>query len=104
MYKGGDGHVKVLVASVRSLDHLMCSFALGADLATVPLKILEEWASAGMPLPGAGYVYGGAASLAPIAHEQLDLTQPWTSFNIHHDLTDKGIAKFVEDYRKTVQG
>jgi transaldolase len=103
MYRGGDGHVKVLVASVRSLDHLACAFALGADLITAPLKILEEWAAAGMPVPDESYVYAGTPSLAPIPYEHLNLAQPWASFGIHHDLTDQGIAKFVEDYRKTVE-
>jgi transaldolase len=35
MYKRGDGHVYVLAASIRTNDHLLSSFALGAELATV---------------------------------------------------------------------
>jgi transaldolase len=31
MYQGGDHHVHVLAASIRHLDHLLCSFALEAD-------------------------------------------------------------------------
>src|ERR1039457_5282849 len=34
MYERGDGHVHVLAASIRSVSHLLCSFALGAELAT----------------------------------------------------------------------
>src|SRR5437870_9113805 len=47
MYKHGDGHVHVLAASIRSVNHLLCSFALSAELATVPSKVLERWAATG---------------------------------------------------------
>ena len=50
MYKPGDGHVEVLVASVRSIEHFMKSIELGADIITAPLKILKQWAEAGMPV------------------------------------------------------
>jgi hypothetical protein len=38
----------------------------------------------------------------PIPFVELDLEQPWKSLDISHELTSKGIAKFVADYRKTV--
>jgi transaldolase len=38
MYARGDGHVLVLAASIRSLAHLLCCFAIDADLVTVPAK------------------------------------------------------------------
>ena len=37
--------VHILAASIRTVSHLLCSFALGAELATVPTKVLEQWAS-----------------------------------------------------------
>jgi transaldolase len=60
MYTGGDGHVFVLAASIRHLDHLLGSFAIGAELATAPGKVWEEWATAGFPEPGKDLVYQGA--------------------------------------------
>jgi transaldolase len=36
MYEQGDGHVHVLVASLRRLDHLLYAFLLGAELVTKP--------------------------------------------------------------------
>jgi transaldolase len=45
MFAGSDGHVLVLAASLRNLQHLLGSFSLGADLVTVPGKVLEEWAN-----------------------------------------------------------
>ena len=38
-----------------------------------------------------------------ILYEHLDLEQSWTSFNIEHELTTKGIQKFVADYKATLR-
>src|SRR5438874_4128786 len=57
MYEQGDGHVHVLAASIRTVNHLLCSFALGAELATVPSKVLDEWAATGFPMPNQDFRY-----------------------------------------------
>lgn len=101
MYATGDGHVHVLAASIRNLEHLLCSFHYGAELATVPAKVLEDWAGKGMPLPDADFSY--AAVGAEIKYENLDLNQPWEKFNLQHELTTKGIQKFVADYKSTIR-
>ena len=107
MYAAGDGHVHVLAASLRRLEHLLYCFALGAELATVPAKILEQWASAGFPLPERSFQYQAVDSkgkaLAPIPYKRIDLTAPWESFNLKHELTDKGIERFVQDYKSTLK-
>lgn len=107
MYKAGDGHVHVLAASVRSVDQLMACFALGADLVTVPARILEEWAQKGSPMPDQKFIYRGVdktgKSLKPIPYQDLDLNQPWDRFNLKHDLTTKGIERFVADFERTLQ-
>lgn len=107
MFGSSDHHVHVLAASIRNLDHLLYSFALGAELATVPAKILEEWAAKGCPLPDAEFSYRGVTKdgkpLKPIAYEEVDLKAPWESFNIKHDLTSQGIQKFVHDYWSTMK-
>lgn len=104
MYAKGDGHVKILAASIRSLDHLMYCFALGVDLATVPAKVLEEWASKGMLVPDEGYIYQKASELKPITYKDLDLDKSWESYDLNHELTVKGIEKFVADYKATLYG
>ena len=101
MYSSGDGHVKVLVASVRNIEHLMYTFALGCELATVPTKVLKEWQSKGFPLPDASYKYD-PKNLTEVPYEELDLNAPWESFDLKHELTDKGIERFVADYRATL--
>ena len=106
MYQQGDGHVHVLAASIRRIEHLLYAFALGSELATVPAKILEQWAAKGCPLPDQGFRYEALDSkgkaLRPIPYQQLDLQAPWESFNLKHELTDIGIRKFVEDYKNTI--
>lgn len=96
MYKNSDGHVEVLTASTRSFEHLLGAFSLGADIVTAPLSIYKEWASKGMPVPDK-YEYN-FGNLKPIEYQELDLNKDWQSFDIHHDLTDKGIEKFVSDW------
>lgn len=107
MYGAGDDHVHVLAASIRHLQHLIGSFALDAELVTAPSKVWEEWAAASFPLPDKNFVYQGRDSagkeLKPIAYKSLDLNQKWESFDIHHDLTTKGIQRFVADYKSTLK-
>jgi len=57
MYEAGDHHVLVLAASIRNLEHLLCAFALGADLVALPAKILEDWAAKEFPMPGSDFSY-----------------------------------------------
>ena len=100
MYEKGDGHVLVLAASIRSVAHLLYCFSVGADLVTVPAKVLRAWAEEGFPMPDEHFAYAGTGS--PIPYETLDLEQPWRSFDLDHQLTTKGIEKFVADYRATL--
>jgi len=107
MYERGDGHVHVLAASIRNMNQLLSSFVLGAELATVPSKVLEEWAAAGFPMPDRDFRYKGidanGNSLKVIPYKELDLNLPWESFDIAHELTTKGIQKFVADYQNTLR-
>src|SRR5437879_2592949 len=75
MYERGDGHVHVLAASLRRLDHLLYAFTLGAELATAPAKIFEQWAKAGFPIPDRDFQYQAVDAkgnkLRPIPFEQI---------------------------------
>lgn len=106
MYRHGDGHVHELAASLRKVEHLLYAFGLGVELVTAPAKIFEEWAGAKCPLPGKDFVYAAVdkngKTLRAIPYQHLDLNAPWESFDLKHELTDKGIRKFVEDYESTL--
>ena len=107
MFARGDGHVHVLAASIRNLNHLLCAFALKAELVTVPAKVLEEWAEHGFPMPDENFTYKAVdkegKTLRPIPYKRLDLNQTWQSFDLSHELTTKGIEKFAADYRSTLR-
>lgn len=100
MFSEGDGHVLILAASIRSLEHLLYCFLLETELATVPAKILEQWAGRDFPMPDKDFQY--KSSGRPIPYEELDLGRAWDTFDIRHELTRKGIEKFVADYRATL--
>ena len=100
MFSKGDGHVLVLAASIRSLEHLLYCFALETELVTVPAKILELWASKDFPMPDKQFQY--KAPVKPIPYAELNLERPWETFDIQHELTRKGIEKFAADYRRTL--
>ena len=107
MYKNGDGHVYVLAASIRHVDHLLASFATGAELTTVPAKVLVDWDIKDFPLPDKDFSYKAVDAtgkpLEPIPYKALDLKRPWQNFDAAHELTTAGIQKFVADYRSTLR-
>jgi transaldolase len=107
MYESGDVHVHVLAASIRNLNHLLGSFALEAELATAPSKVWEKWAAAGFPTqsrdPEREHADAGEITLKAIPYKELDLNCSWDTFDIQHELTDKGIQQFVADYKSTLR-
>ena len=107
MYEAGDGHVYVLAASIRSIDQLLACFALGVELVTVPAKVLEAWAEKKLPMPAQDFVYRGVdaagKALKPIPYKNINLSKAWNTFDLSHDLTKKGIEKFVADFESTLR-
>ncbi len=101
MYAQGDGHVEVLTASVRNMNHFMYTLKLGSDIMTVPFKNLKEWADKGMEIPGDDFVYN-SDGLHDIPYEDFDLTKNWKEFDIHHDLTEAGIQRFSNDWNSLI--
>jgi transaldolase len=101
MYRKGDGHVEVLTASVRSFDHILYALKLGSDIITAPFELIKMWGEKGLPLPGNEYRYD-TRGLKAILFRELDLSKPWESFDIHHDLTDKGMERFSADWNALI--
>lgn len=100
--------VWMLEASVRSSEHILRGFDTGTELMTIPAKVLKEWFALNGDIPETK----PAGSLTPIAiwtpTKELtdiatieDFMQALTSgkLNISHALTEKGISKFVEDWK-----
>jgi len=102
MYKKGDGHVMVLTASVRKMDHLLYALKLGSDIITAPFHVLKEWGEKGMPMPKGDYVYD-SGNLKAIPFKEIDLTKSWQTYDIRHDLTDKGMERFSSDWNALIK-
>ncbi len=101
MYRQGDGHVEVLTASVRNMDHFLYALELGSDIITSPYEILKEWGQRGMPLPDTNYIYKHD-SLKNIPYKDIDLSKNWQEYDIAHDLTVKGMEKFSKDWNDLI--
>ena len=94
MFSKGDGHVEVLTASVRTLDHLFKAIQLGSDTINIaPYEILKNWENKACPLPRPDYTYP-VKGLKPMFYRKLLLDKPWRDYDIRHVLTDKGMEKF----------
>jgi transaldolase len=61
IYRNYGFKTQVIVASIRNIEHVKRSALIGADIATIPFKVLEEM--------------------------------------YFHELTDKGIQKFLDDWK-----
>jgi transaldolase len=94
MYKEGDGHVEVLAASVRSIDHFMACLNLKCDIITAPLTVFKEWADKGFRTEGFDY----NVDLKDIPYKNIKM-EDWEKINIYNELTNKGIEKFCSDWK-----
>ncbi|MEO8581193.1 MAG: transaldolase family protein [Patescibacteria group bacterium] len=104
MFENSDQHVQVLAASIRNLAHLIRSIEFGADCLTVPFNVLSEWAAASYPVTSVDTTASEPQSLLhPIEFSEIDLNKPWQEYNIAHELTSKGLQKFVSDWQSLVQ-
>jgi transaldolase len=101
MYQKGDGHVEVLTASVRNMDHFLQALKLGSDIITAPFDILNRWGEQGLPLPAATYVYN-RGGLKDIPYRELNLNKNWQEYDLTHDLTGKGMDKFSQDWKAMI--
>ncbi len=101
-YKKGDGHVEILAASIRSYEHFKFCLALGVDIITAPLKVLEEWWKRDLELPEEGFVYE-RGNLKDIEYKNVSLDKKFEEYNLQHDLTDAGLEKFASDWNNLTQ-
>lgn len=98
LYEPGDQHVKVLTASLRSLDHLLCALKYKSHAITIPFKVFQLWADANFALPPESFNYS-RPDLKPLPEPSLVLGEDWKSFDLAHPLTSTGIANFMKDWK-----
>lgn len=97
-----ESHVKVLAASIRTLDHLYSSIFMGADIVTLPLKIIEDWIGDEKWVPDKKYRYS-PMNLKSIVYREIGLENDFSKYKFdtsEQSLLSEGIEKFVADWNK----
>lgn len=102
MYQQGDGHVMLLSASLRNLDHFMDSLRVEADILTAKYDTIMDWVEADMPPPEKNYRYQ-SEDLRKIPYLNLELDRDWQSFDLSHPETSKGMEKFSADWNSLLK-
>jgi len=102
MYERCSSHVEVLTASVRNISHLLYALALGSDIITAPFVVLKEWGEKGVLVPAKEYKYD-YKDLKSIPYREINPSKNWQEYNIHHDLTVKGIERFAADWNSLIK-
>lgn len=100
MYEKGDGHVQILAASIRDLAAFQKVLFWGIDIVTAPKDVLLEWKETGFKIPK---IIEEKSDLKPIKYKSLSLSSNLDSYNLEHELTDKGLIKFVEDWSSLIR-
>ncbi len=91
LYKENQIDIKVLAASVRTIDDLHDAFSAKADIVTAPLALLLEWADSGFTISDTM----PRKKLEDIAYSPYTLPDACPTFSIDSPFTTAGIAGFV---------
>ncbi|HCC22846.1 TPA: transaldolase [Candidatus Falkowbacteria bacterium] len=102
MYQDQKSHVKLLAASIRSLDQFLRLLQMRVDVITAPLKIIEAWAATDFALPTEDFKYS-PKKLKPIEYQEFDWTKEWFEFDLHHPKTEEGIERFANDWNNLIR-
>jgi transaldolase len=97
-------HMEVLAASIRNLNHFYSCIFIGADILTVPLKILNEWVKEERWIPDERY-RSETGGLKSIKYEEITFAYDFNKYDIKRvegSLLDEGIEKFVSDWEKLI--
>lgn len=87
-----NSNVEVLAASIRNKDHVVDTMALGCDLMTIPNKVLALYSAEEMK------ELLDADTAERVVSEIAD-DKEWNEYDLTHPLTDKGLAKFAQDWK-----
>ncbi len=102
--QGKESHVKILAASIRSLDHLYASIFYGADALTMPLSVIEEWIGDEKWVPDERYRYQ-PEGLKSLVYEETPLHATFDAYQIEiadGSLLAEGMKKFYTDWNALV--
>ncbi|NTU72814.1 transaldolase [Candidatus Roizmanbacteria bacterium] len=94
--------VEVLAASIRTLDHFYACIFMGADILTVPLKILTEWIHDEQWIPDEHYRVA-TPGLRILPYQHVPFRPDYTQYlieNVPDSLLSQGLEKFISDWKK----
>jgi transaldolase len=104
MYSELDSKVSLLAASTRTLDHILGCLTpyqnIDCDIITAPLNLWQKYIENKNKLVGFTYP---ESELKPILYEVLDYSKSWNEINIEHELTNKGLDRFVTDWKSVIE-
>ncbi len=95
----------MLSASIRSVSHLKACIELGSELITAPLKVYTEWLEGPTQTQKEQKLNRPALWEIPpqikAIHSLAEFTEAieTNTLDISHNLTEKGIEKFTEDWK-----
>jgi len=98
MYSVQDSHVEILAASVHSVYDIAHIIENNIDRITIPFDDFKTWIEKGMPKNTQNLEKKDESNLRPIEYLELDLTKDVETFNIQHELTNKGLETFATDW------
>lgn len=90
MYLNWNSHVRILGASIRSTDHIHLCMDEQISAMTIPFKLIKE-------INEKAIIPTEQPYLEPIQYQELT-ELPWNEYDIDHELTTKGLAKFAADW------
>jgi len=100
MYQAVGSHVRVLSASIRTISQLTQIVALKSDLLTAPRVLLESWSTSNFKIDK----NQENKDLNKIIYNQhLSNSTNWRQLNYEHELTNKGLSRFVSDWQALIK-
>jgi len=103
MFRAAGSHVQILAASVHSVYDIAHVIEADMDIITIPYGDMQPWIDAGKPMSTEHLEPKDVSGLETIPYQELDLSQDWTTFDITHELTDKGLAQFARDWNAVLK-
>jgi len=97
-------HIEILSASIRHLQHFYGSIVNGADILTVPFKIIDEWVQEERFMPDESY-RPETQGLRSIVYKELPYHDDYMMYPFEREkgsLLDEGLVKFAKDWNSLI--
>lgn len=103
MYTIWGSHVQVLGASVRSLEHVVGCISAGCHAITISQAVAVSWVDFGID-QDINHYKNTEEILEKKSKESIEYKDipehDWEQYDINHELTEKGLQKFSDDWEQ----